>query len=78
MKDIIGFFLVLTGIVIGFYVGIWVCFIGGIVEIINSAKEVPVYALGIAVGIVKVIVSGIIVKVSFLMSVLVASVFLKN
>ncbi|AEO93831.1 gp586 [Bacillus phage G] len=52
MKSIIGIILILMGIVLGAYVGIWICFVGGIIDIIDTAKaglfETKVIAWGVA------------------------------
>ena len=53
MKFFFGAFLMLADIVLGVYVGLWVCFIGGIVDIINQLKG-SVDALTIAWGIIKI------------------------
>lgn len=50
---IFGVALFLFGIGFGLYVGVWVCFIGGIVDIINQIQTPPVEALALAIGIAK-------------------------
>jgi hypothetical protein len=52
--------LVVAAIVLGIYLGVWVCFIGGIVKVIESAKHTPVESMGIAKGIVQFAFSGFI------------------
>ena len=46
MKKIIGILIAIAGIALGIYVGVWLMFIGGIVQIVNSIN--PVNGLGIA------------------------------
>jgi hypothetical protein len=58
MKAVIGIILVLAGIAFGVYVGLWVCFIGGIVQIIDAIKATPVEGLDIAIGIVRILFAG--------------------
>ena len=55
MKGLIGALLILAGICLGLYVGVWVCLIGGIIDIINELKAPrAVETLTIAWGIVKI------------------------
>ena len=58
MKPAIGLFLILAGIILGFYVGFWICFVGGIIQIIEAVAVSPVLASGIAWGIVKIVFAG--------------------
>jgi hypothetical protein len=58
MKQLLGFLLILAGVFVGIWLGIYVMFIGGIVNIINAIKETPTNAPGIAFGILRVILSG--------------------
>ena len=58
MKNLIGCLICLAGIAIGIYVGVWLMFILGIVQIIEAVKVTHVNAMGIALGIARVILSG--------------------
>ncbi len=61
MTKLAGIILVVSGIVLGLYIGIWVCFIGGIVQIINEIKSPDaVNAINVAIGIGRIIFAGII------------------
>lgn len=53
MKKIIGILIAIAGIALGIYVGVWLMFIGGIVQIVNSIN--PLNGLGIALGIVRIV-----------------------
>ena len=53
MKKIIGILIVIVGIALGIYVGAWLMFIGGIMQIVNSIN--PVNVLGIALGIARIV-----------------------
>lgn len=53
MRNLIGWLIIIASILAGLYVGIWVMFAGGIIQIINSLN--PVNAVGIATGILKII-----------------------
>lgn len=55
----VGIAMMLAGVVLGLYVGVWLCFIGGIVTFIEGAtNEGGVQAMKIAWGILKFILSG--------------------
>lgn len=53
MKKVIGILIAIVGIALGIYVGVWLMFIGGIVQIVNSIN--PLNGLGIALGIARII-----------------------
>ena len=55
MKAIIGILLILGGIVLGIYVGFWVCLVGGIVQIIETIRADTLVAMDVAFGIGRVI-----------------------
>ncbi|MBI4134390.1 MAG: hypothetical protein HY475_03140 [Candidatus Terrybacteria bacterium] len=55
IRAILGFATVLGGIAVGVYVGLWLMFVGGIVQIANSASEQPIDSNGIAWGAVRVV-----------------------
>lgn len=57
MKTFLGVFLILLGLLLGAYVGVWVMFIGGIVQIIEAIKTTPVEAMDIAIGSARVFFS---------------------
>jgi hypothetical protein len=54
MKKIFGILLIIAGVILGIYVGVWLCFIGGIVDIINGFKADDLEAINIAIGCAKV------------------------
>lgn len=70
MKIIGGLLLVIAGVLFGVYVGLWVCFVGGIVQIIDAIKATPVEALDIALGIVRILVAGVAGGVSAFVAIL--------
>jgi hypothetical protein len=59
MKPLIGLLLVLSGIVLGIYVGVVLCLVGGIVQVIEGAKATPVEAWSIAWGIARFLCAGL-------------------
>lgn len=54
MKEIAGIIIIVLAIAAGLYVGVWLMFILGIVQIVEACKADPVSAMGIAIGIVRV------------------------
>jgi hypothetical protein len=54
-KAIIGLALIIISIVLGLYLGVWVMFIGGVVQIINTCQIHPVQALPITIGLVRIL-----------------------
>lgn len=60
MKKYIGITLIALGIIFGIYVGVWVCFIGGIIDLVNvynTAIKIhqTVEPMTIAIGIIKIL-----------------------
>lgn len=53
-----------ASIILGLYVGIWVMFVGGIVQIINSIN--PLNSMDIAIGICKIVFCEIATFIPFL------------
>ena len=56
MKSILGLVLIILGIVVGLYLGVWVMFIGGIIQIAKSIQP-EVIAMGIAWGVIKILLA---------------------
>ena len=54
MRFTLGLFLILSGIVLGVYVGFWLCFIGGIMDIINQVRAPEVSVLAVMLGVLKI------------------------
>ncbi len=60
MRQIVGVLMILGGIAFGLYVGLWVCFIGGIVQFINEIKSPEaVVAMNIAWSITRIVFAGL-------------------
>lgn len=55
MYKALGVLLVVLGIAAGLYFGLWLCFIGGIVDIINQFKAADTSAMIVAIGVVKIL-----------------------
>jgi ABC-type microcin C transport system permease subunit YejE len=59
IRIIIGCIIMIMGLIVGVYIGIWECFIGGIVDVIEQLKTQNINSLSIALGIAKVTFSGL-------------------
>lgn len=55
--NIFGFVMMAIGILLGLYVGGWVLFVGGIVQVLEALQATPIEAVGVAVGILRVVVA---------------------
>jgi len=59
MRTIIGIILILAGLALGLWLGVWVLFIGGTIDIINQIRtpelNAAVNTIVVAWGIVKII-----------------------
>lgn len=55
MKAILGIILIIGGLALGLYVGVWWAFIGGIVSIIQAIQTPPVQAMTVALGILRIL-----------------------
>ncbi len=58
MKSVLGILLIICGIGLGGYVGIWWCFIGGIVQIIEQIRAPDLSAMLVAIGVLKIFAAG--------------------
>lgn len=59
VKQMLGFLLIVAGIVLGVYVGVWVCFIGGIVGIIEAISAPELVAMTVALNVAKIFLAGV-------------------
>ena len=57
-RNILGVALIVAGIVIGVYVGVWVCFIGGIVDIVEQIRAESLETVSLAWGVAKILFAG--------------------
>ena len=58
VKTILGLFLIAIGILLGLYVGLWLCVVGGVVDLINICKSpLPATNSALTWAIVKIVFS---------------------
>jgi hypothetical protein len=55
VKELIGLLLIIIGVIFGLYVGIWVCFVGGIIDIIEQIRATNLEAMSVAWGVAKIV-----------------------
>ena len=60
MKFIIGAIVIIFGVLLGLYLGGYICLYGGIIELVESAKMTPIDAPGIAFGIIRILGAAIV------------------
>ena len=53
MAAFIGVLLIIAGVLLGLYVGLYLCFYSGILQIINGFQANPISGNEIAMGVVK-------------------------
>jgi len=59
VKVVFGILLILSGIILGLYVGIWLMVVGGIIQVVEAFQVDPVNSVGIAWGVVRVFFASI-------------------
>jgi hypothetical protein len=59
MRVIFGILLIIIGIGIGLYVGIWLMFVGGIIQLIDAVRADILVASEVAWGIAKILLAGL-------------------
>lgn len=58
MKLVIGILMVIVGVMVGLYVGLWLCFIGGIVNLIEAVRSENLIAMDVVIGVAKIVCAG--------------------
>ena len=57
-RGFVGVALIVVGLVLAAYVGLWWAFIGGIVQVVDAVKATPTDAWGIAYGTARIMFAG--------------------
>lgn len=70
IRTVMGLILIVAGVLCGVYVGLWICFIGGIVQIIEQVRAPELSAMVVAIGVVKILFAGFIGFMSGLVAVI--------
>lgn len=69
---VLGILCVIASVILGLYVGVWICFIGGIVDIIEQVQAETVEAMAVAIGIAKIVFAGLAGWLSFFVGIVVS------
>lgn len=62
---IVGITLCIMGVIMGLFLGVWWCFIGGIIQVVNAVKA-GLIAGGIVAGITRIVLASLVGWVSAL------------
>ena len=57
-RSFVGIIMIVFGIALGVYAGLWWAFIGGIIQVVEAVKASPVEAMDLALGIVRIVFAG--------------------
>ena len=68
MLKILAVLIIVAGILGGLYLGLWVCLVGGIVQIIDTIQHTPVEARTVAIGVLRVLCTGLVTWLTILLS----------
>lgn len=60
MRKAVALIIILTGIALGIYAGLWLSFVGGIVDAVQAIRAPVLDVTGLSVGILKVMFSGVV------------------
>jgi hypothetical protein len=63
-KMVLGTVLCIIGVAAGLYFGLWWAFIGGIVDVITEIRAPELSAMGVAIGVAKVLFAGVIGQIA--------------
>lgn len=58
MKRVIALCMCIIGVCVGLYAGVWLCFIGGIMDIIGQIKAVDASGLAVLWALIKIAIAG--------------------
>ena len=75
---LIGGLLIIGGIIFALWLGFWVFAVGGIVQVVDACKATPVESLGIAVGVVRALLSILVFKLSLVFPITIGIAMLNN
>ena len=53
-KQLIGLLMILGGVLLGLYVGVWLCFIGGIVSVMEQFKADEISSVVVGWGVFRI------------------------
>jgi hypothetical protein len=78
VRAIIGVLIIILGIAGGIYLGAWLCFVGGIIQVIEAVKATPIISSGIAIGLLRIVSASLVGWVTFLFCSVVGAFFITS
>lgn len=76
MMTIVGFILIVGGIVAGFVVGGYYCVYGGVLQIIKGATSNPIIASDVAFGVLRFMATGIVIWLVIIICAVIGQLFM--
>ncbi len=55
LGGVLGVVIAISGILFGLYAGLWVMFVGGIVQMVEAFKVTPINSMDVAIGVVRIV-----------------------
>ncbi len=65
MRVIFGVLLIIAGVIVGAYVGIWLMLVGGIIQIVEAFQSDPVNGSDVAWGVVRCLLASMVGGLAF-------------
>jgi len=78
MKQVMGVLCIIGGLLLGLYIGIWVCLIGGIIQVVTVIRAPELDAALLAYGIARVLCAGPCGGLTFFLCAIVGRVLLES
>lgn len=70
MRNAIGVLVLVFGVCLSIYLGFWLGFVGGVVQILEAIQTTPIQSLNVAIGLLRIMTStfvfGITILITFL------------
>ncbi|MBT6052959.1 MAG: hypothetical protein HOG49_39660 [Candidatus Scalindua sp.] len=78
MKIYLAIIILILGISASLYLGLWVMFIGGIVQLVGAVRAEQLIAMDVALGVARVCWAGFVTSLSAMITIVVAMLLLKD
>ena len=66
---VVGIIFCLAAICGGLYLGLWICLVGGVVDVVNGFQATPIEALKVGIGVLKFFSSSIVGWITFVLGI---------
>lgn len=68
MKKLIGSLIIAVVLVGGLYLSLWICLVGGIIQIVEACKVDPIEAMGIGLGVLRLVLTSLALIVTVILT----------